>query len=43
MKLVLASNNASKLREMREILAQLHNRSEKEKDQTDEGGDKDDA
>ena len=28
---------------LREILAQLHNRSEKEKDQTDEGGDKDDA
>ena len=28
---------------LREILAQLHNRSEKEKDQTDAGGDKDDA
>ena len=28
---------------LREILAQLHNRSEKEKDQTDEDGDKDDA
>ena len=28
---------------LREILAQLHNRSETEKDQTDEGGDKDDA
>ena len=28
---------------LREILAQLHNRSETEKDQTDEDGDKDDA